>query len=148
MEVTIAHVVEVVVSALVFIYAWRVCQDCFKPYFDALLKRELSTTGAESAAKEAADKKASLLNEYDQRLQQERLKGLTLRDEIVASCRAEATKFTDDAHRIAASSLEMGRLEIKKAAEEALEQIEQQSEIVAQQITDKVLSIDENRVIH
>ena len=142
------YLIEVGFSALVFLYAWAVIGGLFKPFFQALEKREKGTSGAEEESRKLKTQTAELTASYESDVQAERLKGMSLRDEIVATSREESKKIIGKANSDAEGKLDAGRGDIQKAADEALKQVEEQSAVVAKQIVDKVLTVSESRTIH
>lgn len=144
-----ADIVEVIGSALLFLFVWQfLARHLFRPYLSLLEEREKRTVGAAYQAERHAAELRALEEEIDQRLHQARLRGITVRDRHLRVAKSQAQEITNSAMAKAERDLAEARRDIERLSEEAEASLGGEVETVSRLVREKALSNVGNRVLH
>jgi len=138
MEITSANILHMIVSAVLFICAWKVIgEGLIKPFIDLLIEREEKTVGDEKKARETKERSLRVESDIEAELNEARVEGMALKDSQVEKAKEEAEKILSEARAKAEKELLAGREEIAKLAKAAQLELGGQAEDLASVIVEK-----------
>ena len=147
--VTPSVILEILASALLFIFFWKVIGErIFRPYFLLLEEREAQTSGARERTVSSKEKAQDMLAELEHELRASRVEGLRVRDDLISQAKKEYAQKISEAMEHSAGELAQARNESNTALSEALKQVPAESEKLASEVVSRLISQGSRAVLH
>ncbi len=129
----------VVIFFLFLIFVFLLNRILFKPVGRILDQREKLTHGAKAEAREAADELRRKLGEFEERIRLARAESYRYLEQQRAAAVARRNQDIEEARHQAASTIEDGKREIARQAEQARSALESEAASIAGSIAQTIL---------
>lgn len=141
--------VHIIISGLMFIVCWALLGNyLFQPYIDLFEEREARTEGDKKKASEFKKDGAGLKSEIDEELRVARLEGIKLRDVKVDEAKRSVDEILNAAQSTSENDLSRAQTKIAGMKEQALKEVGEESDKLAQQLVQKALASNPTQTIH
>ncbi len=140
LDLTVTDFWMILVVTVVFaIFSSILGKLCFQPFLRLYEERERLTEGAVDSADEQRQEAARLTSEYEESIQQGRMKGMQERLEKLGEARLEAARKVSEAEQKAASILSEGRSRNAEALGRVRSELNTHTRELAEELANRLL---------
>lgn len=130
----------VVYQMIIFLILWIVLTRIFfRPYLALIEERERRTVGMQLTAAELTHEGEGLKAQYDARIAQAQVAGVTVKEAILQEARQQRDQLLARAREEVASALEQARQEVQRQMEKEQQLATAEVAVIAQEMVSKIL---------
>jgi len=129
---------QVVLSAALFLALWKFLSPIISEFVEIVIARKDRTERSEDEVFHERAELKELTRELEAKRQEQRARGVKIREEIVETAKAKTVAAADEARRDAVSELNQFRDELNSLRSKLEREIETESEALSNVIIEKV----------